>query len=159
MRKFFKILAISALFSMPLASPVAAQDGQVKITNSVKIEQVSQSDSGEPQVKLVDPDVFIPGGRLIFVTDYQNDGAEPATNFVVTNPLHSAVRLADDADPDLTVSADGGTVWGKLSELTVSSEDGSTVAASHDDVTHIRWTLAEVAPGQSGRIKYPVIIR
>ena len=97
--------------------------------------------------------------RLIFGTDYANNGDEAVENFVITNAVPSAVRVAGDADPDLTVSVDGGQSWGSLSALSVASEDGSSRPARYDDVTHIRWTLASVAPGEAGRVEYPAIIR
>ena len=32
-------------------------------------------------------------------------------------------------------------------------------AAIPADVTQVRWTLASIAPGGSGRLEYPAIIR
>jgi len=78
---------------------------------------------------------------------------------VVTNPLPAAVRLAPDADADLVVSVDGGESWGMLANLSVTEDDGSIRPAQHADVTHVRWTLALVRPGESGRLEYPAIIR
>ena len=101
----------------------------------------------------------MPGDRLVFGTDYANNGTEAVRNFNVTNPLPAAVRLAPDADPALTVSVDGGKSWGKLSELQVTATDGTTRAATHEDVTHVRWVLASIAPGETGRLTYPAIIR
>lgn len=154
---FAALLACSAA-AMPLS---AAAQGQspIALSGDVKAVETSVDEAGNPVVKLVEPDVIVPGDRLIFGTDYANNGAEAVQNFVVTNPLPGAVRLAGDADADLTVSVDGGTTWGKLSALTVAQEDGTTRAATHDDVTHVRWTLAIIAPGEGGRLEYPAVIR
>ena len=114
---------------------------------------------GNQSTELVEPDVIVPGDRLIFGTSYANNGAEEATNFVITNAVPAAVRLAPDASAELTVSVDGGESWDKLSALTVTGEDGAARAATGEDVTHIRWTLASIAPGASGRVEYPAIIR
>lgn len=151
---------VAALLVFGAALPVGAQaQNPVTLSGDVKAVETSVDASGNEVTKLVEPDVIVPGDRLIFGTEYANNGAEPADNFVVTNPLPAAVRLAPDADPDLTVSVDGGNSWGMLSELTVAGEDGTTRAATPSDVTHVRWTLAQIAPGESGRLEYPAIIR
>lgn len=141
------------------APPLAAQDQPIALAGDVMVEKTVVDASGEARTELVKPDLVVPGDRLIFGTDYSNSGAETVTDFVVTNPLPDAVRLAPDADADLTVSVDGGESWGLLADLAVTSEDGTDRAATHSDVTHVRWTLAEVEPGKSGRVEYPAIIR
>ena len=50
-------------------------------------------------------------------------------------------------------------IWGNLAELSVEGEDGTLRSATHADVTHLRWTLASVAPGESGKLEYSAIIR
>ena len=44
-------------------------------------------------------------------------------------------------------------------QLSVMAEDGGSRPAVQADVTHVRWTLPSVAPGESGRLEYPAIIR
>ncbi len=151
------MIAAMALFG--LALPAAAQEQPMSLVGDVMLEKVETSDTGESKTTLVKPGVIVPGDRLIFGTDYANSGSEAVENFVVTNPLPTPVRLASDADPELTVSVDGGESWGTLSALTVTSEAGETRAATHEDVTHVRWTLAVVKPGEKGRVEYPAIIR
>ena len=131
----------------------------VTLSGDVKVVETTLDASGAETNRLVDPGVIVPGDRLIFGTDYANTGTEVVENFVVTNPLPGAVRLASDADPQLTVSVDGGQNWGTLTSLSLTNDDGTVRAATHDDVTHVRWTLAAIAPGASGRLEYPAIIR
>lgn len=150
---------LAALAMTGIAVPVAAQDQPISLAGDVKLVKVETSESGETTRLLVDPDVIVPGDRLIFGTDYTNSGDKTVENFVVTNPLPSAVRLAPDAEPDLTVSIDGGKAWGKLNTLSVTGEDGTTRNANHSDVTHVRWTLSSVQAGETGRLEYPAIIR
>lgn len=161
MNMFNKAIA-TALFmaSASMAAPTLAQEANpVSLSGDVKAVVTSVDAEGNQSTELVEPSTIVPGDRLIFGTDYANTGDEPVKNFVVTNPLPGPVRLAPDADADLVVSVDGGENWGTLSGLTVVVEDGSTRTASHSDVTHVRWTLAEIAPGESGRLEYPAIIR
>ena len=134
-------------------------NGSVKLSGDVMAVKVIADDTGAERTELVKPDLIVPGDRLVFGTDYANEGAEAVTDFVVTNPLPSAVRLASDADAGLTVSVDDGASWGMLSSLSITEDDGSVRSATHADVTHVRWTIASIAPGASGRLEYPAIIR
>jgi len=152
---------LAAAISISLALPAAAfaQSSAIDLSGDVMVERTVTDELGSTETVLEEPGTIIPGDRLVFGTDYVNNSAEVVENFVVSNPLPSAVRLAPEADADLTVSVDGGTVWGPLSALAVTGEDGAQRAASHSDVTHIRWTLAAVQPGETGRLEYPAIIR
>lgn len=158
MRIFLKSICFGALLAV---APVAAAQDQQPIALNGEVHAVIETtdEDGNTQVELVEPGTIVPGDRLLFSTSYTNTGAEPVENFVMTNPLPGPVRLASDADPELVVSVDGGTTWGLLSELSVTAEDGSSRPAQHSDVTHIRWTLVVVEPGETGRLEYPAIIR
>jgi uncharacterized repeat protein (TIGR01451 family) len=154
------LAAIGAALLLPL-TPLAAQQAPspVSLKGDVMAVKVITAPDGSTRTELVEPGTIVPGDRLVFGTDYANTGAEPVTNFTVTNPLPAAVRLAPDADPALTVSVDGGKTWGTLAALKVANADGTTRAATHADVTHVRWVLASIAPGAKGRLTYPAIIR
>lgn len=160
MRFFVKgIIAALALNGLAVPAAAQAQNQPMSLTSDVKLVKVDVDENGESSTSLVAPDVIVPGDRLVFGTNYANSGSDVVEGFVVTNPVHEKVRLASDADPDLTVSVDGGKSWGKLDALNVTGEDGTSRSASHADVTHVRWVLATVQPGESGRLEYPVIIR
>ncbi len=156
--RFMLAMAAAATLALPL--PLAAQDASpVSLNGDVKAVKLITDADGTERTELVDPTTIVPGDRLIFGTDYANNGSQPVTSFNVTNPLPSAVRLAPDADPALVVSVDGGKTWGTLAQLTVATADGSTRSAAHADVTHVRWVLESIAPGEKGRLTYPAIIR
>lgn len=160
MNRFVRIatsLAALAFASMPLQAQQPASP--VTLSGDVKAVKIVTEADGSERTELVAPGTIVPGDRLIFGTDYANSGSEPVTNFNVTNPLPAAVRLAPDADPALTVSVDGGKTWGRLDELRVVAADGTARPATHADVTHVRWVLASIAPGEKGRLTYPAIIR
>lgn len=161
MKTFGKMLTALLVFASASIAPAALAQGAspVSLSGDVKAVQTSLDASGREIIELVEPGTIVPGDRLVFGTDYANTGNEPVNNFVVTNPLPSAVRLAGDADAALVVSVDGGKTWGQLASLTVANADGSTRSATHEDVTHVRWTLETIAPGESGRLEYPAIIR
>lgn len=156
------VLACAAMASLAMpVLPAAAQGNGSPITLSgdVKAVKTVTDADGKERTELVDPATIIPGDRLVFGTDYANKGAEAVSNFVVTNPLPAPVRLAPDADPALDVSVDGGKSWGVLATLSMTNPDGTTRPATYADVTHVRWVLASIAPGASGRLTYPAIIR
>ena len=157
--RIFIIFFISLLATTAGTAPLSAQDQAISLSGSVMHETVSLDASGKEVTELVEPNTIIPGDRLIFGTDYNNGSDEAVDNFVVTNPLPPAVRLAPDADTTLIVSVDGGKSFGTLSQLSVIAEDGGSRPAIQADVTHVRWTLPSVAPGESGRLEYPAIIR
>ena len=157
--RIFIIFFISLLATTAGTAPLSAQDQAISLSGSVMHETVSLDASGKEVTELVEPNTIVPGDRLIFRTDYNNGSDEAVDNFVVTNPLPPAVRLAPDADTTLIVSVDGGKSFGTLSQLSVIAEDGGSRPADQADVTHVRWTLPSVAPGESGRLEYPAIIR
>lgn len=157
--KLYKLFFASVLALSLVSGPAAAQEKPISLKGDVQLEKTIVEEDGGSRIELVEPDVIVPGDRLVFGTDYRNNGSEAVVNFVVTNPLPDAVRLAPDADADLIVSADGGSSWGTLADLTITEEDGSVRPAQQADVTHVRWTLALVEPGESGRLVYPAIIR
>lgn len=159
MNIFSKVALAASLIIGAAATPLAAQEQAVELKGDVKAVKTVTDANGNTSTELVAPEIIIPGDRLLFTTSYRNTSDEPAENFVVTNPLPAAVRLAPDADADLTVSVDGGANFAKLASLTITGEDGASRPADHADVTHIRWTLASVAPGAAGELQYPAIIR
>ncbi len=59
--------------------------------------------------------------------------------------------LTDEAAAQTEVSVDGGAHWGRLGELTVAGDDGNQRPAGIDDVTHMRWVFARVAPSERVR--------
>ncbi|KPQ31843.1 MAG: hypothetical protein HLUCCX21_03000 [Porphyrobacter sp. HL-46] len=152
-------ISFAAMTFATLPLHAQQQASPVSLSGDVKAVKVITEADGSERTELVEPGTIVPGDRLVFGTDYANNGSDTVTNFNVTNPLPGAVRLAPDADPALTVSVDGGKTWGRLAELTVTASDGTARAATHEDVTHVRWVLASIAPSEKGRLTYPAIIR
>jgi uncharacterized repeat protein (TIGR01451 family) len=143
--------AFAAAQAAPAASPITLK-GDVKLEKTV-------TENGASSIQLLDPKVVVPGDHLLFTTRYQNEGAQAVTNFVVTNPLPSAVVLTPEAAAGTEVSVDGGKTWGMLSTLKVSGGKDGVRAAVAGDVTHVRWTIAQIAPGTTGQVEYHAIVR
>ena len=150
---------VIAAFSLALAiAPITAiaQEG-VSLEGSVKVER-TVSEDGTVTTFLEDPATVVPGDRLLFVTSYQNKSIETVEDFVVTNPLPSAIALAEESDA-FDVSVDGGKTFGALSQFTVAAAEMGTRPASLADVTHVRWTLAALKPGAAGDLRYYATVR
>ena len=156
-----RIFGIFAVAAALLSSPVAAQAGQqaMVISGDVKVVKTVTADDGTEQTELADTSVVVPGDKLLFRNNYRNQSAEPVENFKLTNPLSGAVVFADDNDPALEVSVDGGSTWAALADLTVTDEDGTTRAAQAGDVTHLRWTLEMIQPGETGQVTFNAFVR
>ena len=158
--KTFKNMVAALLVISASAMPIAAYaQSPFALSSDVKGVETSVDAAGNETTQLVEPGVIVPGKRLVLGTNYANDGEEAVANIVLDNPLPDAVRLAPDADPDLIVSVDAGDTWGTLSTLLVVGDSGASRSATHSDVTHVRLTIPSVAPGESGRLEIPVIVR
>lgn len=149
--KLRPFLPVIGAFAMAAAAPAFAQPGAVTLEGDVKVVRVV-TENGKPVEKLEEPNQVLPGDKLVFATRYTNAGKEPATDFVVTNPLPAPVRLSNAEG--LEVSVDGGKTFGALPTLKVAAEGGVTRAAELGDVTHVRWRIASIAPGARGEVKY-----
>jgi len=167
MKTLIKYSAAFLALTAPIA-PVMAQESapteavaepKVSLKSDVLAIIETADETGNVATTLAEPTDYTPGTKLSFGMNFSNGGTVPATNVTGTNPLNAAVRLAPDADPALIVSVDGGASFGTLDTLSVATESEGSRAATHADVTHVRWTIASIAPGESGRISFPVIIR
>lgn len=155
------IYRFALLIAALIAAPAAAQSGNaVSLVSDVLVERSTTDANGRTQTTLEEPTTVVPGDKLVFVLRYRNNGAQPATDFVVTNPLPEAVAFQAAGDERAEVSVDGGRNWGRLASLTIREVDGSQRPAQASDVTHIRWAFAQPIPaGEAGRLMFRGIVR
>ena len=153
MKKFLALLALTA------SSPAWAADN-VSLTSEVLVEHVKQQADGSSEVVREEPKVVTPGDKLVFLLSYRNGGAEPATGFVVTNPIPASVAFTGGESEGAMVSIDGGKTWGALASLKVANADGSSRPATPADVTHIRWSFAQpIAAGRAGQLSFRGVVK
>jgi uncharacterized repeat protein (TIGR01451 family) len=151
------ILALLAL-AAPATAALAAND--VALTSSVFVERSKPQANGSVQVVREAPTVVTPGDKLVFVLSYHNSGAEPATGFVVTDPIPDNVVFAGGESSGAIFSVDHGTSWGALAALRVANPDGTRRPAQQADVTHIRWTFVQpIAAGASGQLSFRGVVK
>ncbi|MBA3896542.1 MAG: DUF11 domain-containing protein [Sphingomonadaceae bacterium] len=144
-----------------LLAPVAAHAANdVALTSEVFVEKAVPDAAGRTRLVLEPPKVVVPGDRLVFVLGYKNLGRAPAADFVVTNPMPSAVAYQGAADGAAMVSVDGGRSWGALPALKVRGEGGVVRAARPEDVTHVRWAMKMPIPvGAAGKLSFRGVVR
>jgi uncharacterized repeat protein (TIGR01451 family) len=138
------------------AAAASAAAGPLQVSSSILVEARSAAADGTTRVTLVKP-----GDKVIFVLAYRNSGAQPLANVVLDNPLprQIAYRSANPGSPAPDVSVDGKT-YGSLATLRVRSPDGSTRAASPNDVTSVRWRLASpLAAGSQGQFAFQAVLK
>jgi uncharacterized repeat protein (TIGR01451 family) len=158
--KTYQIAAAAFALVMAVTAPAAhAQSAQpIELSGNVKVDKIVIENGKEKHI-FSEPSVVVPGDRLVFTTSYRNAGAVAVKDFVVTNPVPGGVMLAPEGAEVQVVSVDGGKTWGKLAGLSVSDGKGGNRTANAGDVTHLRWTLPEIAPGAKGTLNYNAIVR
>jgi uncharacterized repeat protein (TIGR01451 family) len=148
-------LALIAL----LAPATAYAADNVSLTSKVFVERVKPGAGGKSVTVREEPGVVTPGDRLVFVLGYRNAGAEPATGFVLTDPIPPSVSFTGSDDASAVVSVDGGKSWGKLASLKVVQADGTSRPAVAADVTHIRWSFDRpIASGSGGELSFRGVV-
>lgn len=152
MRALFFLIAL-------LAPDMALAANNVTLSSAVFLEKVVADGHGRDRIVLEEPKVVTPGDRLVFILNFRNVGNAPASDFIVTNPLPSAVAYQGGAD-GAQVSIDGGRTWGSLSLLKIREADGRWRNARPEDVTHVRWALKQAIPvGSQGKLSFRGIVR
>lgn len=152
-----KILLILFAFLLPSA---ALAQSQVALNSEIFVEREIRDANGAARISLESPGVVTPGDRLVFVLDYRNNGATPATDFVITNPIPESVEYAGTESAGSVLSVDGGRNWGALDALTVRDAQGNSRAATFADVTHVRWRFVQPIPaGASGEVRFRGIVK
>ncbi|MEY4721434.1 MAG: hypothetical protein RIQ46_1159 [Pseudomonadota bacterium] len=152
-------LIVTVIAGLALAPrPALAQQGQIGLQGDVRLEK-TVTENGATKKVLTDTKVVVPGDRLLFSTAFVNNGTAAVEQFVVTNPLPSAVALAPESAGSMDVSVDGGKTYGPLAGLKVPDGNGGQRAAEAADVTHVRWIIPTIAPRAQGKVEFYAIVR
>ena len=147
---------LGVLFGVCVAGNAFAQAASpIQITNSVFQEVEVKAADGKTSKKLVPADKVVPGGEVIYRIDVTNTGKAAASDVAINNPVPAGIEVSDDTQsPPTAVSVDGGKTYGDLARLTVAGADGTPRAARLSDVTHLRWVLAQLAPGAHKQVVF-----
>ena len=156
----FRSFVAASLGALALA-PAAAL-AQVSATQAVVMEKVSVGPDGRTEIEREPAERVIPGDRIAYVLTYRNEGAEAAEDLVLVMPVPETMTVVAGSEEGgiADYSIDGGRTWGAFSALRVPAEEGGIRPAVADDVTHLRWTLADrLAPGEAGEVSYRATLR
>ena len=152
-----KMFVAAIAFLLPAAA-LAAEP--VSLSSHVSVERVKPGPGGKPVVVREEPKLVTPGDKLVFDLSYKNGGTQPATGFVITNPIPPAVAFAGTESAGAVYSVDGGKSWGPLASLRVPTADGKTRPATANDVTHVRWSFAKAIPaGAGGQVSFRGVVK
>jgi uncharacterized repeat protein (TIGR01451 family) len=161
-KKSVVIAAVIAVMLVP-AMALAAANVAVSITAA---KQVTVKENGKKVVKVVPAKQFLPGDTIIYTVDYTNTGNEAATQAVIEDPVPQGTYYVTDsatgAGADITFSIDKGKTFQKPTllfyEVAVNGEKEKRTA-SPDLYTNIRWTVATIPAGASGKVGFKVKVK
>ena len=151
------LISVASVAFTLVSTPVLAKPDAVSLSSDVKVDKTVLKDGKATHV-LVAPQQVVPGDVLVFSTQFRNNGGIPVEGFVVTDPLPQGIADSTDGSDNAVVSVDDGKTWGTLNALTVPDGKGGARPAQASDVTHIRWSVAVIAPGGSGSVSYRGIV-
>jgi uncharacterized repeat protein (TIGR01451 family) len=146
------------------AGPALAQSNPILLKNVAETEVEVRNSQGVVEKKRVPVDKAIPGTEVIYTTTFTNNGAKPAGNIVITNPVPAnTTYVAGSAfgdNTDVTFSIDSGKTYLPADKLRVRTADGRERAAVPANYTHIRWTYrGELAPARTGTASFRAVIK
>ena len=144
------------LFALALIVPgTALAQEAVALKSTVYVARAVTDAQGKKKNQLFAPDRVLPGEALVVMLEYKNNGAKSAANFVINNPVPSAVSFTGVEQPWAVVSVDGGKTYAALAALKVAKGDGTFRAALPSDVTHVRWKFAQpIGPAATGKVMF-----
>lgn len=148
-----------AALALSLVAPAQAQQNVALSSKAFVVKQVPDG-PGKTKNTLVVPERVLPGEALVFMLEYKNTGAKPATAFVINNPIPENVIYTGAEQPWAEVSVDRGKTFGQLATLKVAKADGTMRAALPTDVTTVRWKFAQPIPAAGqGRVMFFAMVK
>jgi uncharacterized repeat protein (TIGR01451 family) len=153
-----------------MGSAVAAQGesdgagGKIEVSTVVEKIVKGSRENGDERPKLVPLDGENAGDEVVFTIVFENASGRSVDNVRITNPIPPRMRYLEDSafgpGADVLYSVDGGTTYGKPSELFVATEEGVSHIAAATDYTHIRWLLkAPLEAGAKGFARFRAVVR
>ncbi len=85
MKTRLKIALIASTFFAMAAS--AQEQGHLNVRTVVQKEEVTVTDTGATERKLVPADTVVPGDDVVYTITFTNVSDETADNTVITNPI------------------------------------------------------------------------
>ena len=155
------IKKVTLALSLSLMSLIAS--AEITLTNTVfEVVSITNKD-GSKQDQWQQPDKLLPGERVGYQIEVNNNGSEPAADIVIANPIPEHTVYVNDSAKGLNTSiefsVDNGKTFAQPAQLFVEKE-GNRVQAQAADFTQVRWKLNQpLAVGASSTVQYIVKIK
>ncbi len=124
----------------------------LELTNEAFQEVVVKRPDGKVERKTMPASMVVPGTEVQYIVRYKNASAETAGQIAITNPIPKELEYVSASDAE--VSVDDGKSYGQLAALQVVGADGKPRPATPSDVTHVRWLLKSLKPGDEGKVSF-----
>ncbi|MDT8442797.1 MAG: hypothetical protein RQ722_00780 [Desulfuromonadales bacterium] len=160
-----KILTLMTLMLSILILPVQAQDeGKISLQSIAEIEVVELDKEGKEVIVRKPAAEVLPGKMVIYTNIITNDGAEPATELHLDNPIPEDTIYVDGSatgeNTEISFSVDDGSSFDTPQNLTVLDEEGKPRPATAEDYTHVRWQFEKELPAQkSYQVSFRVLVK
>lgn len=155
------IKKVTLALSLSLMSFIAS--AEVTLTNTVFEVVTITAEDGSKQDQWQQPDKLLPGERVGYQIEVNNQGTEPAADIVIANPIPEHTVYVQDSAKGLNTkiefSVDNGKTFALPAQLFMEKE-GKRVQATSVDYTQVRWKLNKpLAVGASLTVQYIVKIK
>jgi uncharacterized repeat protein (TIGR01451 family) len=159
-----RILAFAALLALGAVGAVFAQQSPIVLKNIAETEVAAKDAQGVIEKKRVPLTKALPGAEVIYTTTFENHGAKPVGNIVITNPVPANTVYVDGSalgeNTVIAFSVNGGKTYGAANALSLRTSEGRERPALPADYTNIRWTYqGELRPGAGGAAVFRVVVK
>lgn len=150
-------------FALGLILTSVIASAEVTLTNTIfEVVTITNKD-GSKQDQWQEPDKLLPGERVGYQIEVNNQGTEPAADIVIANPIpEHTIYVQDSAkglNTNIEFSVDNGKTFALPAQLFVE-KDGKRVQATSADFTQVRWKINQpLAAGASSTVQYIVKIK
>lgn len=157
-------LGVASLgFALCLSGPALAEDIAVSMATFKLVETIN--DAGETVIERAEPEMVLPGDRILYRIALENPTEEVATDLSLDLPIHEALVVAPESFAgDVTFEVTFATriapeEFMTFPELVVPAEDGGTRPAMPDDLGAVRVFIAELAALEGAFVEYEANVR
>ncbi len=138
-------------------------NAEVTLTNSMFEVVTITAEDGSTTEQWQQPDKLVPGERVGYQVEVNNQGTEPAADIVIANPIPEHTEYvqgsAKGLGTQIEFSVDNGKTFALPAQLFIQ-KDGKSVQAQAADYTQVRWKLNQpLAAGASSTVQYIVKIK
>ncbi len=158
MRYLLPLLATASFAVLPISAQALTASQSVQKETTVITADGTSKIVREAAAKVV------PGERIVYTLDYENDQVEAAKDIVLTMPIPKEVAFiegtANTQTANVTYSADNGESYASRQAVMVLGNNGTVRAASAGELTHIRWAITQpVASGAKGMLSFAANVK